>query len=195
MATKYFRKKDPLTEGSDICWIEMSGKEFYRFVNSPEAEGRYFICFDDDIVIEANQEHFLAWVREKNHSNYLRRCETGMETVSFYSEDISESGNGEDVLPSAADTAEQALQNLRCQALRLALAELENEEHYLLYKLFFMQGKESERILAAELGISQPAVHKRKKKILNKLKMLVIKFEKSQQYKVKGKTVGLSHEP
>ncbi len=43
MATQYFRKKDPLSEGGDICWIEMTGLEFYSFVNSKEAKGRYFI--------------------------------------------------------------------------------------------------------------------------------------------------------
>ena len=64
----------------------------------------------------------------------------------------------------------------------------------MLQKFFFTTQKESERMIAAELGISQPAVHKRKKKILKKLKMLVIKFEKSQQYKVKGKIKSLSSE-
>ncbi len=55
MATQYFRKKDPCAEGAAICWIEMTGLEFYAFVNSSEAEGRHFIYMDDDIVIEANE--------------------------------------------------------------------------------------------------------------------------------------------
>ncbi len=42
MATQYFRKKDPCAEGSAICWIEMTGQEFYAFVNSAEAEGAVF---------------------------------------------------------------------------------------------------------------------------------------------------------
>lgn len=187
MATQYFRKKDPLTEGSQICWVEMTGQEFYNFVNSPEAKNRHFICLDDDIVIEANQEHFLAWVSEKNHSDYLRRCEDGVETVSLYSDIVSDFGSGEELLCDSTDIVEQTMMKLRCQALRSALAELNDVNNYLLYKLYFAKKPCSENQLALELGITQQAVNKRKKKILRKLKNLVVKFEKSQQYIVKGK--------
>lgn len=187
MATRYFKKEDPTTEGSAIRWIEMTGQEFYAFVNSPEVEGRRFIFMDDDIVIEANEQQFREWVAEKNHSNYLRRCETGIETLSLYSDDISESGNGEDVLDDSVDIEEQALVNIQIQALKVSLTELDEESNYLLQRMYFGEKERSERDLAAELCISQPAVHKRKMKILKKLKLLVIKNEKSQQYKVRGK--------
>ena len=45
------------------------------------------------------------------------------------------------------------------------------EERALIQALFFDERKESE--LAMELGISQPAVYKRKTKILKKLKLLL----------------------
>ncbi len=187
MATKYFRKKDPQTEDSAICWIEMTGQEFYAFVNSREAAGRRFICLDDDIVIEANDKQFQDWVTAKNHSDYLRRCEAGMETISLYSDVLSECGSGEELICSPVDIEEQTMSAIRKQALSAAMNELDNESICLLKKLFFTENGCSERDLAAELGISQPAVHKRKKKILKNLKLLVIKNEKSQQYIVKGK--------
>lgn len=187
MATRYFKKEDPTTEGSAIRWIEMTGQEFYAFVNSPEVEGRRFIFMDDDIVIEANEQQFREWVSEKNHSNYLRRCEIGIETLSLYSDDISESGNGEDVLNDSVDIEEQVLVNIQLQALKVSLTELDEESNYLLQRMYFGEKERSERDLAAELCISQPAVHKRKMKILKNLKLLVIKNEKSQQYKVRGK--------
>jgi len=191
MATQYFRKKDPCAEGSAICWIEMTGQEFYAFVNSSEAEGRHFIYMDDDIVIEANEQQFREWVSEKNHSDYLRRCETGIETLSLYSDDISESGNGEDVIRDPMDMEEQVMLKLRYQALRAAMSGLNTENNYLLYRLYFAEKTCSENELAAELGITQQGVHKRKKKVLENLKKLVVKSEKSQQYKVRGKNKGL----
>ena len=195
MATQYFRKKDPYAEGSAICWIEMTGQEFYAFVNSSEAEGRHFIYMDDDIVIEANEKQFREWVSEKNHSDYLRRCETGIETLSLYSDDVSESGNGEDVIRDPMDMEEQVMLKLRCQALRIAMSRLGSENNYMLYRLYFAENTCSENKLALELGITKQAVNKRKKNILKKLKKLVVKFEKSQQYKVRGKNKGPFTEP
>ena len=150
-------------------------------------KGRYFICMDDDIVIEANEQQFREWVSEKNHSDYLRRCETGIETLSLYSDDVSESGNGEDVIRDPMDMEEQVMLKLRYQALRAAMSGLNTENNYLLYRLYFAEKTCSENELAAEPGITQQGVHKRKKKVLENLKKLVVKSEKSQQYKVRGK--------
>ena len=55
--------------------------------------------------------------------------------------------------------------------LHTALSLLTPEERALIQALFFEERKESE--LAVELGISQPAVYKRKTKILKKLKLLL----------------------
>lgn len=41
--------------------------------------------------------------------------------------------------------------------------------------------RRSERDLAAEFGLSQKAINKRKQKILKNLKLLVLKLEKSSQ--------------
>ena len=54
-----------------------------------------------------------------------------------------------------------------------ALSLLTPEERALIQALFFDERKESE--LAVELGISQPAVYKRKMKILKKLKIFLEK--------------------
>lgn len=46
--------RDPRCKPSEIEWIEMTGTEFYRFVNSPEGCGRHFIDMDD-VVLEASE--------------------------------------------------------------------------------------------------------------------------------------------
>lgn len=55
--------------------------------------------------------------------------------------------------------------------LHIALSRLSPEEQSLIWALFFEERSESE--LAAELGISQPVVYKRKIKILKKLKLFL----------------------
>ena len=63
------------------------------------------------------------------------------------------------------------LHKLEVDRLHTALSLLTPEERALIQALFFEESSESE--LAAALGISQPAVYKRKMKILKKLKLLL----------------------
>ena len=65
------------------------------------------------------------------------------------------------------------LHKLEVDRLHTALSLLTPEERALIQALFFDERKESE--LAMELGISQPAVYKRKMKILKKLKIFLEK--------------------
>ena len=65
------------------------------------------------------------------------------------------------------------LHKLEVDRLHTALSLLAPEERALIQALFFDERKESE--LAMELGISQPAVYKRKMKILKKLKIFLEK--------------------
>ena len=65
------------------------------------------------------------------------------------------------------------LHKLEVDRLHTALSLLTPEERALIRALFFDDRKESE--LAMELGISQPAVYKRKMKILKKLKIFLEK--------------------
>ena len=65
------------------------------------------------------------------------------------------------------------LHKLEVDRLHTALSLLTPEERALIQALFFDERKESE--LAVELGISQPAVYKRKMKILKKLKIFLEK--------------------
>ena len=65
------------------------------------------------------------------------------------------------------------LHKLEVDKLHTALSLLAPEERALIQALFFDERKESE--LAMELGISQPAVYKRKMKILKKLKIFLEK--------------------
>lgn len=181
MARQYYVKQDPSAPESCIVWLKMNGQEFYRFITSPEGRGRYFVDMDD-IVIEASKEQYEDWRREKDHSNYLREQEEGSLTLSLHSDAIAEYGNGEDVLVDETVNVEiETILSMEKKALRTALSQLDRESYRLIHCLFFSKEQTTERELAADLGVSQNAIHKRKKKILKTLKFLVVKSQKSSQ--------------
>lgn len=180
MERQYFRKKDP-NETENIEWIQMSGKEFYQFIKSPEGRKRYFVAWKD-LVLEVSQQEYADWRREKDHSGYLWEQEKLRTIVSLNGKEIEEYGDGLDVISDlAADVEVRVSRKKKIQALRDALLQLDTDSYRLIYALYLSDCRQTERQLAQELGISQSAVHKRKKKILKNLKFLVIKFEKSSQ--------------
>jgi len=73
-----------------------------------------------------------------------------------------------------ADVESTVLSKMVHKQLHEAIRDLEEEEQYLIIRLFFLN--RSERNMAAELGISQKAVNKRRQKILGKLKNFLEKF-------------------
>ena len=71
MARQYLRKAEPYDQNPNSDWITMTGSEFYRFINSPEGNGRCFIKWDD-LVIEASREQYNDWLCDEEHRRYLQ---------------------------------------------------------------------------------------------------------------------------
>ena len=74
----------------------------------------------------------------------------------------------------AESVEETVLRRLRYEQLHKAISLLSDDERELVDRLFF-QGQ-TEREAAAEMGIYRNAVHKRKNRILEKLKNFLEKF-------------------
>lgn len=178
---RYFRMKTPECKREEIEWIEMTGREFYRFVNSPEGQGRHFVDMDD-IVLEGASSEVRRQRAEKDHSNYLKEQEEGWSTLSFYAV-INEYGcSGEEVAVDETQNVEvEAIKSIERKALVNALSCLDMESRQLIYSLYLAEKCKTERSLASEWGVSKNTIHKRKKIILENLKNLVGKFEKSSQ--------------
>ena len=103
---------------------------------------------------------------------------------------LDESGRIQQIIPSREDSLDRlvednarqfedtresvedaVLRKLAEDDLRRALTKLTDEEYALVYALFY-EGR-TERDYAKELGVSQVAVHKRKQRILKKLKEIL----------------------
>ena len=81
--------------------------------------------------------------------------------------------NAEQFTDHHESVEDMVLRKISAEKLYQALAKLSEKERELIVALFFEE--KTERELAAVLGISQPAVHKQKNKILKKLKTFLEK--------------------
>lgn len=81
--------------------------------------------------------------------------------------------NAEQFTDHHESVEDMVLRKISAEKLYQALEELSEKERELIVELFFEE--KTERELAAVLGISQPAVHKQKNKILKKLKTFLEK--------------------
>ena len=75
-------------------------------------------------------------------------------------------------IPSGQALVDEIVEDkLLLDMLSKALSELTEDERFLINELFF--NDKSEREIACEIGVSQPAIHKRRNRILVKLKKLM----------------------
>lgn len=138
--------------------------------------------------IEVTDEVYAAYMKGDRKIRYF---ETDLKVERIV---LNEDGAIEKIIPSREDSLDRLMDDNAAQyadesesvenivfrrittaALRLAIAQLTEKERDLIVSLFF--NEKTERECAVELGISQPAVHKQKNKILKKLKFfLKIRF-------------------
>ena len=136
--------------------------------------------------VEVTDEVYRAYMQGDRKMRYF---ENDLKTERFV---LGKEGQVVQIIPSREDSLDRlvdenarqfsdeqesvesvVLLKLEVDRLHTALSLLTPEERALIQALFFDERKESE--LAVELGISQPAVYKRKMKILKKLKILLEK--------------------
>ena len=134
--------------------------------------------------VEVTEEVYRAYMRGDRKIRYF---ENDLKTERFV---LGKDGQVIQIIPSREDSLDRlvdenaqqfpdeqesvesvVLHKLEVDRLHTALSLLTPEERALIQALFFEERSESE--LAAALGISQPAVYKRKMKVLKKLKLLL----------------------
>jgi RNA polymerase sigma factor (sigma-70 family) len=178
MKTAYLVWKDPFCNGIDPDWQELNGREFYAFVRSPEAQGRYFVRLestepdgsDGCIVMEATQAYYTAWRREQKHTEYLRKEARGIEVLSYHALEGDDGAYGEELLEDTTqDVEEDFVQSEDLRLLPAALAQLSKAERHMIEHLYLSANPLSEREYSELTGIHYATVHVRKTRILVKL--------------------------
>ena len=149
----------------------------YRKFQMPDGSIRCFV-FVDGQSVEVDIELYTMYSRMDRRERYQQERDAGrlLPLGCVTAEDLTPEKcflppeNVEDIVIDAADRLEwRAL----LKKLPQALSRLNEREQRLILALY-IDGR-SERAVASELGVSQPAVHKRQVRVLKKLKKF---FEK-----------------
>ena len=131
--------------------------------------------------VEVTDEVYRAYMQGDRKMRYF---ENDLKTVRFV---LGKEGQVVQIIPSREDSLDRlvdenaqqfsdekesvesvVLHKLEVDRLHTALLRLNKDEQDLIYDLFFAGKTESE--VAKTLGVSQQAIHKRKNRILKKLK-------------------------
>ena len=179
MSKIYLVKNTQATEAMNE-WIEMNGSDFYKFIKSPEAKGRYFIKLpslsvdsgDDTIVIESSKVKYVEWRKEERRKRYLHECEKGFTVISYHAMESDDGSFGEELIPDKSVDIEPEVELIMaCEKLADALTKLNADERWLIDEII-VNGVNSVQ-LSTETGIPQQTISWRKIKILKKLKKFI----------------------
>ena len=167
-----------LTEQTKEQLLEISGSEFYRIVSASDVENmepRYFIRLTDDIdyecpeiFVEVSEDDYAEWKREYNLHLYRRKIKSCYVEVPFDDALLFLYSKGEEDSETLPEKMAEKRENLN--KLQIAFTSLTDEEKELIWLLYLCKEPLTETQVASVLHISQPAVHKRKKRILEKMR-------------------------
>ena len=149
-------------------YIEISYEEYISITE--EDSTRHFWLFGG-MLMELPEEHYVQMNREKSRMQYHWEKAKQVGLFSFDSLGADDF-NGQMILEDyGPDVCEEVELRIMSEKLHEAIKELSDEDAELVRALFF-EGV-TERDYAKELNISQVAVHKRKKKVLEKLRAMM----------------------
>ncbi len=152
-------------------YTELTYEEFrHREQTCPLYADRLFIPLHG-MLMEVSEKDYLDFYKNKRRQKYIdeRSAENGDFSYDMLTTDDF---NGEDILPDKSEPLdEQVVQKIMTDKLKSALPLLAEDEQKLIREIFYENL--SERSLAEKYDVSQVAIHKRKVKILEKLKKIM----------------------
>ena len=123
------------------------------------------------MLMEVAEDEYKTFYKNVRRQKYLKELSAANGDFS-YDMLTTDDFNGQDILVDKEQDVEKIVEkNAMLNKLYYCLSLLSVEEKELIQTIFF--DKLTEREIAVKKGISQVAVHKKKKRILNKLKGLL----------------------
>ena len=161
-------------------WIEMEGDEFYRFLRTEDAKGRYFIQLANDgdpdcdvIHMEVSKPEYLAWRADFDRKQYYRKrnFRHGFILVSLSDpfDSVNERGlTIEDVTgDETPGTWERVAEEMEAEELRHAISQLSQKDRELLKMRFWDSMTHQE--IAEVIGTSVQNINKRRQRLYVRL--------------------------
>ena len=167
-----------LSEDGKKRYRALTGQALYQYLRGEEGKKKYFDVWQDDdravmVGVEVPPERAKIYAAEKRRRRYLysvmEELDISMTSLDVVLDAESEMVNGEHALPSLAiDIEESLVEKIEKEELHKALKRLTKEEREFIKALFF--DGYSERDYAKKTGVYHNAIHKKKLRILKKLK-------------------------
>ena len=179
-------KKDPAAPAGEGNWIVMNTYEFAMFMKTPEGQRRkrgfamLYGCERNDAIIiaECGEDHVPQWKADINRADYIRtrNSKHGNRVYSFTElrpDPYGEHG-WEEILGDGRDEVEETvIARLTVEKLRKAMQFLTEEERDLVGKMFLTDLPMTEEEYAESIGIKRHQANYRKRKVLDKLRLLL----------------------
>lgn len=120
--------------------------------------------------VEVSEAVYRAYHKEREAERYQNKliCQNELSLERFHEDGVNIDYLIVRVQP---DIVDKLIHQEQLEALWIALQSLPEDERSLIDEIFFNDKKEED--LAAELLVTQQAISKRKKKILDKLKKMI----------------------
>lgn len=154
-------------------YTELTYEEFrHREQTCPLYADRLFLPLYGRLM-EVSKKDYEEFYRARRRQKYIdeRSAENGDFSYDILTTDDF---NGEDILiDTSQDIGDAVIHKIMLDKLSSSIILLSDDEQKLIREIFY-EGL-SERKLAEKYGVSQVAIHKRKNKILDKLKKIIEK--------------------
>lgn len=168
---KYAPKKIFILDNGS--YIELTYEEFsHRKEIDTSYADKFFISLYG-MLMEVSEKDYTDFYKSGRRQKYIdeRSAENGDFSYDMLTTDDF---NGEDILvDTSQEIDDTVIHKIMLDKLRDSFVLLSDEEQKLIHEIYF--NGLSERNLAEKSGVSQVAIHKRKIKILDKLKKIIEK--------------------
>lgn len=136
------------------------------------AEGKEYFIRVQGTLISVTHEVYQTCHQMKRHEKTLYEKDQRNGLVSYNALDSDDMAGEESIPDRVSPGVEDAVaENILTEQLHQCIAQLSETEQRLIQALFFEE--RTEREYAKALGISQKAVNKRKKQVIEKLRNLM----------------------
>ena len=174
-----------LSEDGKRKFMRLCGREAYDYLRSAEGKKKRFMKTGasedggEDEYVEVPLMYIRKHRKDERRAQYVSDSQKRSGITIILADDLlspSEAVTNMDVIQDeSVDVEESVIHADEIAMLRKALKALTEDEIAFVGALYLADKPLSEREMAAHLGISQVAVHKRKLAILRKLKKILEK--------------------
>ncbi len=163
---KYAPKKVFIKENG--IYIEISNEEHEsRKATDEQYAKRWFIPLQG-YLLEVDEQFYIAHYREEERNKYLRMLDRKKKLLSIEAFDTEDDNGVDYIADEDEDVERQVMDKLMAEKVHYILSLLPSDEREFIEALYF-RGY-SEREYARLKGVNQFAIHKKKHRILEKLK-------------------------